>query len=191
MAVYQDACSLLQKSTRKLQSNWWEQKAEELQRAADRNDMKDFYQALKEVWGPQRKGPVHLESSDGKEIFSDSKRVLERWTEHFQKLLNVPGDIEPTALANIQHHNVMIILDETPTMEELMKAVASLADGKAPGGDRIPAKSWRHGELRVTSRLLKLIHKAWEEDSVPQEWKDANAVTNFKKGDRTDCGKMH
>ena len=38
--------------------------------------MKDFYQGLKEVWGPQKKGPVYLKSSDGKEVFSDSKKVL-------------------------------------------------------------------------------------------------------------------
>ena len=55
--------------------------------------------------------------------------------------------LNPQALANIQQRNVMTILDETPTMEELMKAVASLADGKAPGGDVIPAEIWRHGGL--------------------------------------------
>ena len=48
-------------------------KAEELQRAADRNDMKGVYSGVKEVWGPQTKQPVHLKSSDGLEIFTDSK----------------------------------------------------------------------------------------------------------------------
>ena len=65
----------------------------ELQRAADSNNMKGFYNGLKEVWGPKKKGPVQLKSADGKETFSDSKRVVARWSEHFQKLLNVPGDI--------------------------------------------------------------------------------------------------
>ena len=48
-AVYKGACRLLQKHTRALKSDWWERKAVELQRAADRNDMKDFYSGLKEV----------------------------------------------------------------------------------------------------------------------------------------------
>ena len=74
----------------------------ELQRAANRNDMKGFYNGLKEVWGPKKKGPVHLKPTDGMEtIFFDSKRVVARWSEHFQKLLNIPSDIDHEALDNI------------------------------------------------------------------------------------------
>ena len=83
-----DACRLLQKHTRALKSVWWERKAVELQRAADSNNMKGFYNGLKEVWGPKKKGPVQLKSTYGMETFSDSKRVVARWSEHFQKLLN-------------------------------------------------------------------------------------------------------
>ena len=47
----------------------------ELQRAADRNN-KGYYNGLKEVWGPKKKGPVHMKSTEGMETFSDSKIVL-------------------------------------------------------------------------------------------------------------------
>ncbi|KAK2183061.1 hypothetical protein NP493_325g02047 [Ridgeia piscesae] len=47
-AAYQDACRLLQNRTRALKSDWWERKPVELQRAADRNNMKGFYNGLKE-----------------------------------------------------------------------------------------------------------------------------------------------
>ena len=53
-AAYKDACRLLQKHTRALKSDWWERKAVELQRAADSNNMKGFYNGLKEVWGPKK-----------------------------------------------------------------------------------------------------------------------------------------
>ena len=112
---------------------------EELQRATDRNDMKGFYSGLKEVWGPQTKQHVHLKSSDGLEIFTDSKSVMARWSEYFQKLLNVPGDIEPEVLENIQKRSVNTALDEKPTMDEMVRAIKGLKDGKAPGGDGIPA----------------------------------------------------
>ena len=44
--AYKDACRILQKYTRARKSESWAMKAEELQRAADRNDMKGFYSGL-------------------------------------------------------------------------------------------------------------------------------------------------
>ena len=52
----------------------------ELQRDADRNDVKGLYSGLKEVSGPKKKGHVHLKSTDGVETFSDSKRVVSIWS---------------------------------------------------------------------------------------------------------------
>ena len=150
--------------------------------------MKGFYNGLKEVWGPKKKGPVQLKSTDGMETFSDSKRVVARWSEHFQKLLNVPGDIDHEALDNIPQRITKTSLDEIPTMDEMARAIASLKDGKAPGGDGIPAEVWKHGGDNLFSRLHQLITNAWEMGSVPQAWKDASIITIYKKGDRTDCG---
>ncbi|KAK2178131.1 hypothetical protein NP493_561g01051 [Ridgeia piscesae] len=133
-AAYNYACRLLQKHTRALKSDWWERKAVELQRAADRNEMKGFYNGLKEVWGP-----VHLKSTDGMDTFSGSKRVVARWSEHFQKLLNLPGDIDHEAMDNIQQRITKTCLDEITTMDEMTRAIADLKDDKAPGGDGIPA----------------------------------------------------
>ena len=107
-------------------------KAEELQRAADRNDMKGFYSGLKKVWGPQTKQPVHLKSSDGLEIFTDSKSVIARCSKYFQKLIIVPWDTEPEVLENIQKRSVNTALDEKLTMDEMVRAIKGLKDGKAP-----------------------------------------------------------
>ena len=187
-AAYKDACRLLQKHTRALKSDWWERKAVDLQRAADSNNMKGFYNGLKEVWGPKRKGPVQLKPTDGMETFSDSKRVVARWSEHFQKLLNVPGDIDHEALDNIPQRITKTSLDEIPTMDDMARAIASLKDGKATGGDGIPAEVWKHGGDNLFSRLHQLITNAWEMGSLPQTWKDASIITIYKKGDRPDCG---
>ena len=122
------------------------------------------------------------------ETFSDSKRVVARWSEHFQMLLNVPGDIDHVALDNIPQRITKISLYKIPTMDEMARAITSLKDGKAPGGDGIPAEVWKHGGDNLFSRLHQLITNAWEVGSVPQAWEDASNVTIYKKGDRTDCG---
>ena len=139
----------------------------ELQRAADRNDVKGFYNELKEVWEPKKKGPVHLISTYIMQTFSDSKRIVARWNEHFQKVLNVPGDIDHEALDNIPQRITFTSLDEIPTMAEMARAIAVQKDGKSPGGDGIPADIWTHGGDNLFSRLHYLILNAWEVGSVP------------------------
>ena len=124
-----------------------------------------------------------------RETFSDSKRVVERWSEHFQKLLNIPGDIDHEALDNIPQRITKTSLDDIPTMDEMARAIAGLKDGKAPGGDGIPAEVWKHGGDNLFSRLRQLITNAWEVCSIPQAWKDASILTIYKKDNRTDCGK--
>ena len=64
---------------------------------------------------------------------------MARWREYFQKLLNVPGDIEPEVLENIQKRRVNTALDEKPTMDEMIRAIKELKDGKSPSGNGIPA----------------------------------------------------
>ena len=79
-------------------SDWWERKAVELPRPADRNTMKGFYNELNEVCEPKKKGYVNLKPTYGIVTYSDSKRVVARWNKHSMKLLNVPGDIDHETL---------------------------------------------------------------------------------------------
>ena len=58
---------------------------------------------------------------------------MARWSEHFQKLLNVPGDIEHEALVNIQQRITNTCLDEIPNMDEMARAIAGLKDAKHLG----------------------------------------------------------
>ena len=160
----------------------------ELQRAADRNNMKVFYNGLKEVWGPKKKAPVHLKSTDGMKTFSDSTRVVARWSEHFQKLLNVPDDIDQEALDNIPQRINKTCLNEISTMDEMVRTIAGLKDVKAPGGDGISAEVWKHGGDNRFSRLHQIFTNAWEVGSITQAWKDASILTIYKKGDRTHYG---
>ena len=175
------ACRQLQKHTRALKSDWWERKAVELQRVADRNNIKGFYNGLKEVWGPKKKGHVYLKSTDGMETFPDSKKVQPRWSEHFQKLLNEFGDIDHEAVDNIPQRITKTSLDEIPTMTEMARAITGLKDGKHL------CEVWKHGGDNLFSRLHQLITSSLKVGSVPQAWKDASIVTTYKKGDRIDC----
>ena len=164
-------------------------KAEELQRAADRNDMKGFYSGLKEVWGPHTKQPVHLNSSDGLEIFTDSMSGMARWSEYFQKLLNVPGNIEPEVLENIQKRSVNTTLGEKPTMDEMVRAIKGLKYGKAPGGDEIEFQQYGNtGELTCPTNCTDGSSKYGRMAMYHKPGRIPTLSPSTKKGDRTECG---
>ena len=138
----------------------------EPQRAADRNNMNGFYNVLKEVWVPKKKGPVHLKLTERMETYSDSKRYVVRWSEHFQKLLNIPGDVDHEGLDNIPQRISKTCFDEIPTMDEMARSIAGLKDGKAPGDMEFLLKYEKHGGDNLFSRVHQLSTNAWEVDSV-------------------------
>ena len=106
-----------------------------------------------------------------------------RWSEYFQKLPNIPGDIEPNALENIQQLSVNTVLDEKLIMDEMVTVINGLKDGKAAGGDRIPAEVWKYRKPICPTDCT---------DGSPkygvQMWKDASIVTIYKKGHQAECG---
>ena len=73
-------------------------------------------------------------------------------------------------------------------MDEMVRAIKGLKDGKAPGGDGITSEVWKYGGANLQNRLHQWIIKIWEEGHAPHAWKDANTVTIYKKIDRTECG---
>ena len=75
-------------------------KAEELQSAADRHDMKAFYAGLKAVYGPLETGSASVRSLDGSFV-TDPTKILARWVEHFQSVLNQKSEFDSDVLSEI------------------------------------------------------------------------------------------
>ena len=71
--------STIQLKLRQIQDSRLSSKADENPRFADRNDMKRFYDSLKEVYGPTTSGSLSpLLSADGLTLITDKEKVLER-----------------------------------------------------------------------------------------------------------------
>ena len=64
------ARSNIQRKLREMQNSWLSSKADEIQGFADRNDMKNFYHSLKEVYGPTSTGRSPLLSADGSTLIT-------------------------------------------------------------------------------------------------------------------------
>ena len=79
-------------------------------------------------------------------------------------------------------------LDSEPSVEELSKAIDSLASGKAPGNDGIPPELIKHCKTTLLLPLHEVLCQCWQEGTVPQDMRDSRIITLYKnKGDRNDC----
>ena len=180
--------SKIQLKLRELQDSWLSRKADEIQSAADRNDMKSFYSGIKEVYGPTRSGTSPLLSADGNTLLTDKESILARWAEHFAGVLNRPSSINDEAIQRLPQVPTDTTMDEIPSQEEIKKAINLLSSGKAPGADAIPAEIYKEGGDTLVGKLQDLFKLIWQEEKVPQDFKDASIVHLYKrKGNRQAC----
>jgi len=71
----------------------------------------------------------------------------------------------------------------------LQCVVSRITNNKASGPDDIPAEVLKFSLHALLHRLHRFISCAWNSQQLPQQWKDANIITIYKrKRDRAECG---
>ena len=75
----------------------------------------------------------------------------------------------------------------TPNEEEILSAMYSMKNNKAPGEDGISAELLKCGGREVEAFIIKLIQSAWEHENIPEDWRSAIIVPVHKKGEKTVC----
>ena len=180
--------SKVQSELRLMQDSWLNNKAAEIQNYADKNDSKNFYSALKAIYGPTSSGSSPLLNADGSQLISDQDKVLERWAEHFSNVLNRPSSISQEAIDDLPQVPINESLDIPPNTEDVSKAIKQLSDGKAAGKDSIPAEIFKFGGPTLISKVTELFQLIWKVKKLPQDLKDASIVHLYKnKGNRKSC----
>nr|VZI47838.1 unnamed protein product [Spirometra erinaceieuropaei] len=178
----------LQQRLREMQDAWTARKAEEIQGYADRNEWKNFFSAIKAVYGPPTKGTAPLLSADGSTLLTEKTQILQRWAEHFRGVLNRPSVISNAAIARLPQVATNVDLDLPPSLQETIRAAQLLSSGKAPGSDAIPAEVYKHGGPQLMDHLTALFQEVWRQGEVPQDFKDATIVHLYKrKGNSQVC----
>ena len=111
--------------------------AVERQGYADQHATKLFFSGLKAVYGPTSKSMNPIRAEDGT-LLTDKAHILERWSAHFNQLLNKVSSVEEQAISDIRQRPIILALDGCPTVAETQKAIDQLQTGKATGADGIP-----------------------------------------------------
>ncbi|BHF60563.1 hypothetical protein SprV_0100352800 [Sparganum proliferum] len=93
-----------------MQENWTVREAEEIQGYADRNEWKEFFAAIKAVYGPTVKAYAPLLNTDGSTLLAES-------------VLNRPSTISDAATARLPQVETNGDLDIPPSLLEIIRAV--------------------------------------------------------------------
>ncbi|KAL8584287.1 hypothetical protein ACOMHN_014706 [Nucella lapillus] len=122
----------VQKQLRSMKYEWWIKDAEEIQGYADSKNAKFFASSLREVYGPPQRSTAPIRNLQG-ELLSDNEAINQRWSQHFEQLLNRPSSIDPSVIEQIPPRPLHMELDDPPTKDEVAGPIAELRCGKSAG----------------------------------------------------------
>lgn len=145
-----------------------------------------MYDGITKALRPTQSKTAPLKCISG-EAITDKGKQMERWVEHYSERYSRVNSAVDSALDAIEPLSIMEDVDAEQTLEELSKAIDSLAFGKAPGAAGIPPDLIKRCKSTFLQPLHDTLCQCWREGGVPQD-KDAKIVTLYKnKGHRSDC----
>ena len=91
----------------------------------------------------------------GEHLITDKGKILERWGEDFDNVLNRPSSINEEAINRLPQIDMNPSLALLPRLDEVNLAIASLSSGKAPGSDGIPPEFFAAGGPTLVTKVLE------------------------------------
>ena len=167
---------------RTLKNDWYQRRAEELQRMAGNYNYRGLFAGSKAIYGRKSNAVAPVKSADGSKLLTDLQDIKARWKEHFNSLLNQERSAHPDACLQLKRKPTRNGLFGKISMEELKKALKSTASGKASGRDGIPSDIMKNDGEKMCEALLDLFNRCLISDTVPQDFRDALIVTSTEKG---------
>jgi hypothetical protein len=169
---------------RKKKKKHLNQKVEQIEKHQINQQPKNMYHNIKNQT-KNFKPRINICKDKNENLISDRDKIIERWKEHFNELLNKHHSIN-TINETQEIHTAENLIPE-PSIEEVEKAVDKLKNNKSGGEDSITAELLKYGGKEIRNKLHLLITKIWQTESLPNEWLTSLIVPIHKKGDKTSC----
>ena len=170
---------------RKDKREYIESLATEAEEAASKGEQGVLYKITKQICGKfQTYGSGPIKNKDGK-LLTTEREIEERWTEHFNEILNRP---EPQNKATIEPAIIDLEINcNELSKQEIIDAIKTLRNNKAPGGDGLSAELFKADPETAAAILLPLFKQIWREEKIPSDWTKGIIITIPKKGSLNDC----
>ncbi len=158
----------------------------EAQEAADKNDSKTLYHIVRELTGARSNSNVPIKDKNEKIPLAKEEQDA-RWIEHFKETLNQPPPTATYVFDTSTHAADLEVNQGEITAMEIITAIKSLKNNKAPGLDQITAEMLKHrGDITVPV-LTRMFNEYWQGECVPSEWRRGVIVKLPKKANIADC----
>ena len=95
--------------------------AKEAEETANRGEQGILYALTKRMTNSSMRKNVPVESKDGNKVTTELEQ-LERWKEHFEEVLNVPGPGEPVEQIEAEEMDINI---DPPSLNEITRSIKS------------------------------------------------------------------
>jgi hypothetical protein len=115
------------------------------------------------------------------DLLAHSHSILNRWKNYLCQLLNLHR------VNNVGETEIHIAEPLVPEPSSFKIAIEKLESYESPSIDQIPAELIQEGGNAQRSEIHKLINCVWNEEELPEQWKESTIVPIYKKGDETDC----
>src|SRR3984885_7608136 len=175
----------IKKKAKQCKEQWLEEKCNEAENSAGRQDTRRLFQIAKEICGNDNPKSATVKDKEGK-VLEDKADIKNRWKEYYETLYNEENPVDSTVLDEIpssnSHEHMEDILEE-----EVEAAIRNLKKRKAPGEDNITAEMIQAGERCSVEMLHTLCNKIYYEKKCPTDWGKAIIVPIHKKKDRREC----
>jgi hypothetical protein len=104
--------------------------------------------------------------------------VLENWKQCFNNLLNFETQqAKSSTEVPLQDHDEEEI--ESPPYKEINNIISKLKRNKVLGPDCITSELIQSGGYTLKLRIYNLILKMWNNEQVPEEWKEGVICSIF------------
>ena len=162
-----------------------EDMATQAEEAVYKGDQRTLYKITKQVCGKFRSiTTAPIKNKEGQLLTSETAQEA-RWTEHFNEVLNRPA---PETEPDIQEaEEDLDVVTTPPTKEEIIRAIKSLRNNKAPGPDFLNAELFKFDPPLAAEILLPLLTTAWNKKEIPEDWNEGVIIKIPKKGTLSDC----